>query len=92
MAISVWFRALNSGVAWPAAIAFALTWLAVAAVTRYSSAAALTATAVSPVVAWAIGLPEVGYVFALLAALVWFKHSANIRRLLSGTESKIGRS
>ena len=80
------------GVAWPAAIAFAVVWLAVAWATRYSSAAALAATVVSPLVAWAIGLPEVAYVFGLLAALVWFKHSANIRRLVAGTEAKIGRA
>jgi len=80
------------GVAWPAAIAFAIVWLAVAYLTRYSSAAALAATVVSPLAAWAIGLPDVAFVFALLAALVWFKHSANIRRLLAGTESKIGRT
>jgi len=78
------------GVAWPAAIAFAVVWLAVAYLTRYSSAAALAATAVSPSVAWALGLPDVAYVFWLLAALVWFRHSANIGRLLAGTESKIG--
>jgi len=80
------------GIAWPAAIAFAVVWLAVAFLTRYSSAAALAATAVSPLAAWAIGLPDVAIVFALLAALVWFKHSANIRRLVAGTESKIGRA
>jgi acyl phosphate:glycerol-3-phosphate acyltransferase len=80
------------GVAWPAAIAFAIVWLAVAYLTRYSSAAALAATVASPLAAWAIGLPDVAFVFALLAALVWFKHSANIRRLLAGTESKIGRT
>jgi glycerol-3-phosphate acyltransferase PlsY len=80
------------GVAWPAAIAFAVAWLAVAWATRYSSAAALTATVVSPIVAFATGLPEVGAVFALLAAIVWIKHSANFRRLLDGTESKIGGS
>jgi glycerol-3-phosphate acyltransferase PlsY len=78
------------GVAWPAAIVFALVWLAVAAVTRYSSAAALVATAVSPMVALAIGLEEAALVFWALAALVWFKHSANIGRLLSGSEPKIG--
>ncbi|RBP14099.1 acyl-phosphate glycerol-3-phosphate acyltransferase [Roseiarcus fermentans] len=80
------------GVAWPAAIAFAVTWLAVAAATRYSSAAALSATVVSPIVAWAVGPPDAGLVFALLAALVWFKHSANIGRLVAGTESKIGKA
>ena len=80
------------GVAWPAAIAFALVWLGVAALTRYSSAAALSATLVSPVVLWALGLADAAVVFALLSALVWFRHSANITRLLSGAEAKIGRA
>jgi acyl phosphate:glycerol-3-phosphate acyltransferase len=78
------------GLAWPAAIAFAVVWLAVAWATRYSSVAALAATAVSPLVALLIGLPEVAVVFALLAVLIWFKHSANIGRLLRGAEPKIG--
>ena len=78
------------GLAWPAAIAFAVVWLAVAWATRYSSVAALAATAVSPLVALLIGLDEVAVVFALLAVLVWFKHSANIGRLVRGAESKIG--
>jgi acyl phosphate:glycerol-3-phosphate acyltransferase len=78
------------GIAWPAAIVFALVWLAVAAVTRHSSAAALAATALSPAVALAIGLEEAALVFWALAALVWFKHSANIGRLLNGSEPKIG--
>ncbi len=76
--------------AWTAAIAFAVVWLAVAGATRYSSAAALAATVVSPLVALAIGFDEAALVFALLAALVWFKHSANIERLLRGGEPKIG--
>jgi glycerol-3-phosphate acyltransferase PlsY len=78
------------GLAWPAAIAFVLVWVAVAAITRYSSAAALAATAVSPLVALAFGQQDVAVVFGALAALIWFKHSANIGRLLSGSESKIG--
>jgi acyl phosphate:glycerol-3-phosphate acyltransferase len=78
------------GAAWPAAIAFAVVWLAVAWVTRYSSVAALAATAVSPLVALAIGFDEAAVVFALLAALVWLRHSANIARLLRGAEAKIG--
>ena len=78
------------GIAWPAAIAFAIVWLAVAAVTRYSSAAALAATAVSPLVALMTGLGEAALVFWALAALIWFKHSGNIGRLLRGSEPKIG--
>ena len=75
---------------WPAALAFALVWLGVAATTRYSSASALAGTVAAPVVAFAVGAPQAGFVFAVLAALVWIKHSANIRRLLSGAEPRIG--
>ena len=78
------------GLAWPAAIIFAVVWLAVAALTRYSSAAALAATAASPLAMLAIGESDAAIVFAALSALVWFKHSANIVRLLNGSESKIG--
>jgi len=78
------------GVAWPAAIAFAVVWLAVAYFTRYSSAAALAATAVSPSVALAVGMPDAAIVFWLLAAVVWVRHSGNIRRLIAGDESRIG--
>ena len=58
------------GVAWPAAVAFAVAWLGVAALTRYSSAAALAATAASPLAAAAIGRNDVAVIFAALAALV----------------------
>jgi glycerol-3-phosphate acyltransferase PlsY len=78
------------GLAWPAAIVFAVVWLAVAAFTRYSSAAALTATVASPIAMAAIGESGAALVFAALSALVWFKHSANIARLFQGSETKIG--
>ena len=78
------------GLAWPAAIVFAFVWLAVAALTRYSSVAALTATVVSPIAMAAIGESGAALVFAALSALVWFKHGANIVRLFQGSETKIG--
>jgi glycerol-3-phosphate acyltransferase PlsY len=78
------------GLAWPAAIVFAVVWLAVAALTRYSSAAALSATVASPLAMAAIGESGAALVFAALSGLIWFKHSANIRRLLNGSETKIG--
>jgi glycerol-3-phosphate acyltransferase PlsY len=78
------------GLAWPAAIVFALIWLAVAGLTRYSSAAALAAMLASPIAVAAIGESGAALVFAALSALIWVKHSANIVRLLNGSESKIG--
>jgi glycerol-3-phosphate acyltransferase PlsY len=77
--------------AWTALVAFAVLWLAVAAVTRYSSLAALIASAATPAVLWWSGdLPE-AELFLLLAVLLWIMHRANIARLVAGTESKIGR-
>ncbi len=80
------------GIAWPAALVFAAVWLIVAFVTRYSSAAALAASVAAPVaLALAFGKPQAAWIFAALAALLWVKHRANIERLLSGAEAKIGR-
>jgi glycerol-3-phosphate acyltransferase PlsY len=78
------------GVAWPAALVFAVVWLAVARLTRFSSAAALGASAVVPFVLLGLGRADAAALFGLLAAALWIKHRANIERLLAGTESRIG--
>jgi acyl phosphate:glycerol-3-phosphate acyltransferase len=78
------------GLAWPVAIVFALVWVAVAALLRYSSVAALSATVASPIAMAAIGEGGAAIVFAVLSVLVWLKHSANIGRLLNGSETRIG--
>lgn len=77
--------------AWPAALAFGIVWLAVAFLTRTSSAAALTASALTPVLLAAMGQTGAALAFAVLAILLWAKHHANIARLLAGTEPKIGK-
>lgn len=76
--------------AWKAALVFAVTWLAVAFLTRYSSLAALVAAAISPIVLYTMGLPDYALALLVLTVLVYIKHAANISRLVSGTESKIG--
>lgn len=84
------FLGVLLGIAWQAAVGAALVWLAVAFASRYSSLAALVATAASPVILYFLGYPPVAALFLLIAVLVWWKHSENISRLLSGNESKIG--
>jgi glycerol-3-phosphate acyltransferase PlsY len=79
------------GIAWPVAIGFCLLWLAVAALTRYSSLAALVASAVAPAAIWFLGDSRAALVFALLTVLLWIMHRANIARLMNGTEGKIGK-
>ena len=78
------------GLYWPAALLFCVVWLAVAAATRYSSLAALVASAFTPLAIWYFGLPGVAALFLLLTVLLWIKHRANIGRLLNGSEGKIG--
>ena len=79
------------GLYWPAMIAAALVWLGTAAVTRYSSLSALLATLVVPLLLLWQGRPAMALLCALLAILVWFRHRANIVRLLAGQEPRIGR-
>jgi acyl phosphate:glycerol-3-phosphate acyltransferase len=84
------YLGLLLGLAWPAALVFGAIWLAVAALSRYSSLAALVASAATPAFLWWLTDAWVALVFALLSVLLWIMHRANIDRLLDGTEGKIG--
>ncbi len=76
--------------AWPAGLAVCATWAAVAYIARISSLSALVASALAPV--WLILFEQAEMVLlaTVLAALVWLRHAANIRRLRDGTEPRIG--
>ncbi|BCM87356.1 glycerol-3-phosphate 1-O-acyltransferase PlsY [Methylobacterium indicum] len=69
---------------------FAVIWLGLAFLLRYSSASALAASAATPVALWALGQGRLAVLFCVLALLLWWKHAPNIRRLLAGTEGRIG--
>ncbi len=74
------------------ALALVLTWLLVAAVFRYSSLAALVASAAGPVYVWALlgHWPYVALSFVMGAFLIW-RHRTNIKKLLAGEEGRIGK-
>jgi glycerol-3-phosphate acyltransferase PlsY len=76
--------------AWPVGLAFALIWLSVAYLTRYSSLAALLAAAATPVIFAGLGNWLGVGLFTLLTALVFIRHHANLSRLIRGEESRIG--
>jgi acyl phosphate:glycerol-3-phosphate acyltransferase len=78
------------GIDWRVGLIFAAIWLAIAFAARISSAAALAASLIVPFVLFAFGEREAALLFAVLAALLWYMHRANIGRLMAGTESKIG--
>ena len=78
------------GIAWPVGLAACLTWLAVAALSRYSSLAALVALAAAPGFAAWLADPQIMELAGLVAILVWLRHWENIVRLLRGREPRIG--
>ncbi|MCZ8042935.1 MAG: glycerol-3-phosphate 1-O-acyltransferase PlsY [Beijerinckiaceae bacterium] len=73
------------------ALVFAALWLSIAYLTRYSSLSALIASLLTPLLLlfW-VRDAKAAALMAVLAALLWFMHRANIARLLAGSEGKIG--
>lgn len=75
----------------PAGLAACFTWVVFAAIFRISSLAALAAAVWMPLWLWLMGLPSMIALAIALGALVWFRHQANIQRIIAGTEPKIGK-
>jgi glycerol-3-phosphate acyltransferase PlsY len=72
-------------------VATLLSWGMVAYFTRYSSLAAIVAAVFAPFYQWLIwGFGPTTMVCVVLAVLLLWRHSGNIRKLLDGTESRIG--
>ena len=76
----------------PALLVFAVAWIALAYATRYSSLAALVATIAATVAVWLLAShgAAMGTTFAVMTAMTWWAHRANLVRLRAGTESRIG--
>jgi len=84
------FLGVLLAVAWQGVLVFGPLWLAVAALTRFSSLASLVACAAVPVYFWIAGAPREAAVFLLLTVLTFVMHRSNIARLWQGSEGKIG--
>jgi glycerol-3-phosphate acyltransferase PlsY len=66
-------------------------WFAVVLFTRYSSLAALAAAAAAPLLAdWLLGRTETTVIVGVMCAVLVYRHHSNIRKLLAGTESRVG--
>lgn len=88
--VATFFGVLFAGV-WPLGVISGITWLAVATMFRMSSLAALCAAAVAPIAALVAGFSWPEIIFsAAIAVLIFWRHSANIQRIIAGTEPRIG--
>ncbi|SEP99873.1 acyl-phosphate glycerol-3-phosphate acyltransferase [Faunimonas pinastri] len=85
------FLGLLLALHWPTFLAVAVVWIVVAFLTRYSSLSALMGSAAAPIILFLFGRVELSEVFLVLTLILWWRHRTNIRRLVSGEESRIGR-
>ena len=78
------------GVAWWVGLLAGAVWLLVVGLTRISAAGALAAFAAAPILAAWLARPVVAALAGAIAVLVFIRHAPNIRRLIAGTEPRIG--
>lgn len=76
--------------AWPVGFCWLATWIFIAAIFRYSSLAALTASVLAPLYTWMF-TDNMIYVHTvmLMSLILIYRHRTNIVKLLHGQESKI---
>ena len=84
------FLGTAAALAWPVGLAAAATWVATALIFRFSSLSALVAALLSPLWAVLLGHSSIAALLAIMALLIFIRHSENIKRLASGQEPKIG--
>jgi glycerol-3-phosphate acyltransferase PlsY len=76
--------------AWPIGVAAGATWLATAAIFRFSSLAALLTAVMTPLWIILMGFNSLFLLSLCLAGVIYWRHRENIIRLIRGQESKIG--
>jgi glycerol-3-phosphate acyltransferase PlsY len=81
---------VSLGLGWPIGLAYAVVWLGLLAVTRISSLAGMSAVIAAAIAAAIFGLMQFVPVLIVIAALILWLHRANIGRLTSGQEPRVG--
>ena len=84
------FFGLLFALAWPIGVAAGATWLATAAVFRFSSLAALLTAVMTPLWIILMGFNSLFLLSLCLTGVIYWRHRENIIRLIRGQESKIG--
>jgi len=77
---------------WGLGLAYITTWGIVALITRYSSLSALVAALLTPVYSWLL-LQDLSFLIChiIMIIILFWRHQSNIRKLIAGTETKIGK-
>ena len=86
------FFGIMAALHWQSSIGYALVWIGVLALTRYSSVAGMSAALLAPVAAAALGRFDLSLLYLGFGLLIFWKHRANLERLFAGTEPRVGSS
>lgn len=78
------------GLLWPIGLAYALTWVAMLAITRISSVAGLSAPVAAIIMALVLGYGQFGVIIGITTVIIWWLHRANLARLAHGEEPRVG--
>jgi len=78
------------GLDWRIGLGTVITWIVIAACLRYSSLAALVAALFAPFATALLLGWQSAMVVSVMSALLFWRHKANIARLLAGTEPRLG--
>ena len=82
-----------AGIKAPLALAAVSIWLLVALISRYSSLAAIVAALVTPAAAFLLlEDPRLAMCVTVICAILLWRHRGNMRKLLAGTEGRIGKT
>ncbi len=76
--------------AWQIGAVYAVVWIGMLSVLRFSSLAGMTAAVMTPAAAWWFGYPQFLPFLSVIAGLILWLHRENIGRLRAGTEPKVG--
>ena len=66
-------------------------WIIIALIFRYSSLSAIVSSASAPIGIFLFYDNEALVVTLFMTVLIWYRHKDNIRRLIDGSEAKIGK-
>jgi len=86
------FFGIMIGLHWPSSLIYAVVWLGLLALLRYSSLAGMSAALAAPVAAAIFGRFDLAILYLGFGLLIFWKHRANLDRLLAGTEPRVGAS
>ena len=84
------FFGIMAALHWPSSLVFASGWLIMLGLTRYSSVAGMSAALIAPAAAAVLGRFDLALLYLGFGLLVFWKHRANLARLLEGAEPRVG--